>query len=172
MRDHARRRAVSLLPFFLLLVPPAVPGAARAQVRLAALPAYESQRIEFAREGAMRRLRVPLCQDLLAEFRDAHDQPLSVRLATFGVPADQYLAMLPFLDGSERPLCKGGQSQLLTARGVARVIVCKPFLQTVDRERAMAEVYVIHEMLHTLGLGENPPSSLEITQRVKTRCAP
>ena len=88
------------------------------------------------------------------------------------MPADQYLAMLPFLDGSERPLCKGGQSQLLTARGVARVIVCKPFLQTVDRERAMAEVYVIHEMLHTLGLGENPPTSQQITQQVKTRCMP
>jgi hypothetical protein len=35
----------------------------------------------------------------------------------------------------------------------------------------MAEVYVIHEMLHTLGLGENPPSSQEITQAVVKRCA-
>ena len=172
MRDHARRRAVSLLPFFLLMVPWAVPGAARAQVRLAALPSYEAQRIEFARAGAMRRLRMPQCQDLLAEFKDAQDRPLSVKLASFGVSADQYLAMLPFLDGSERPLCKDGQSQLLTAQGVARVIVCKPFLQTVDRERVMAEVYVIHEMLHTLGLGENPPSSQQITQLVKRRCAP
>jgi hypothetical protein len=25
-------------------------------------------------------------------------------------------------------------------------------------------------MLHTLGLGENPPSSFEITQRVRDRC--
>lgn len=84
--------------------------------------------------------------------------------------ADQYLAMLPFLDGSERPLCQRGQSELLTVRGVARVVVCKPFLKTIDRERAMAEVYVIHEMLHTLGLGENPPSSREITSRVNHRC--
>jgi hypothetical protein len=29
---------------------------------------------------------------------------------------------------------------------------------------------IIHEMLHTLGLGENPPSSREITQRVTERC--
>jgi hypothetical protein len=56
-------------------------------------------------------------------------------------------------------------------RGVARVVVCKPFLRTVDRERATAEVYVIHEMLHTLGLGENPPRSQQITQAVKRRCA-
>jgi hypothetical protein len=36
----------------------------------------------------------------------------------------------------------------------------------------MAEVYVIHEMLHTLGHGENPPTSHEITQKVVRRCAP
>jgi hypothetical protein len=120
----------------------------------------------------MRRLREPGCRALLADFRDAEGRPLSSTLDAFGVSADQYLAMVPFLDGAGRPLCKGGQSQLLTVRGVARILVCKPFLQTVDRERVKAEVYVIHEMLHTLGLGENPPSSQEITQRVTHRCAP
>jgi hypothetical protein len=29
---------------------------------------------------------------------------------------------------------------------------------------------IIHEMLHSLGLGENPPSSKEITLRVMQRC--
>ena len=29
---------------------------------------------------------------------------------------------------------------------------------------------VIHEELHSLGLGENPPSSTEITRRVEFRC--
>jgi hypothetical protein len=50
------------------------------------------------------------------------------------------------------------------------VLVCPSFPKTVDRERVTAEVYVIHEMLHTLGLGENPPSSREITRRVNGRC--
>ena len=168
MRDDTHRRAASLLPLLLSL---AAPQAARAQAGLAPLPAYEAQRVEFAREGAMRRLKDASCHGLLEEFKDAQDRPLSVKLSAFSVSADQYLAMLPFLDGSERPLCRRGQSELLTVRGVARVVVCKPFLQTVDRERAMAEVYVIHEMLHTLGLGENPPSSQQITQVVKTRCA-
>jgi len=31
-------------------------------------------------------------------------------------------------------------------------------------------VLVIHEVLHTLGLGENPPSSATITIRVQNRC--
>ena len=30
----------------------------------------------------------------------------------------------------------------------------------------------IHEMLHTLGLGENPPSPREITDRVLAACYP
>jgi hypothetical protein len=34
----------------------------------------------------------------------------------------------------------------------------------------LAEAMVIHEMLHTLGLGENPPSTFEITERVRQRC--
>jgi hypothetical protein len=80
--------------------------------------------------------------------------------------------MLPFLDGAQRPLCMAGQSQLLTTAGTPRVIVCKPFLRTVQQEREMAEVYLIHEMLHTLGLGENPPSSHDITQAVRRRCTP
>ncbi len=156
-----------------LLVPLlASPGAARAQEGLRPLPGFEARSVEFAREGAMRRLREPGCQRLLEEFRATDGSPLTAKLASFGVPADQYLAMIPFLDGTGRPLCRGGQSQLLTARGVARIAVCRSFLQTVDRERVTAEVYVIHEMLHTLGLGENPPSSQEITQRVKRECAP
>jgi hypothetical protein len=33
-----------------------------------------------------------------------------------------------------------------------------------------AEAALIHEMLHTLGLGENPPRSRDITARVRARC--
>jgi hypothetical protein len=32
------------------------------------------------------------------------------------------------------------------------------------------QMVVIHEVLHTLGLGENPPSSDQITRRVDLRC--
>jgi hypothetical protein len=166
MSHDARRLIVMLLPLL------AWSGPARAQVGLRPLPSFEARSVEFAREGAMRRLRDPGCQGLLEEFQGADGSPLAAKLASFGVSADQYLAMIPFLDGTSRPLCKGGQSQLLTTRGVARIAVCQPFLQTVERERVTAEVYVIHEMLHTLGLGENPPSSQQITQRVKRQCAP
>jgi hypothetical protein len=167
--NHGRRRSAVLVSLLVLTLGAA---SARAQVGLRALPSFEAGRVEAARAGAMRRLALPACGAVLEEYKDAAGRPLTAKLAEFGVPADQYLAMLPFLDGQSRPLCGRGQSELLTVRGVARVIVCPSFLQTVDRERVTAEVYVIHEMLHTLGLGENPPTSQQITQRVKHQCAP
>jgi hypothetical protein len=39
-----------------------------------------------------------------------------------------------------------------------------------QRNRAQAEHAVIHEMLHTLGLGQDPPTPSEITRRVRRLC--
>jgi hypothetical protein len=53
------------------------------------------------------------------------------------------------------------------------VYVCPArFLDTFRKNPGLAEAYLIHEMLHSLGLGENPPSSREITERVIDRCRP
>jgi hypothetical protein len=38
------------------------------------------------------------------------------------------------------------------------------------RQRSNTEIIIIHEFLHTLGLGENPPSSQAITRQVALRC--
>ena len=166
---HDGTRAVLGSSVLALLV---VSATAHAQPRQGrALPAFDARTVEFAREGAIARLRSEECRQVLTDFKDASGRSLSDNLAPFALPADQYLARLPFLDGTGHPLCAAGQSQLLTTQGVGRVFVCKGFLRTVERERDNAEVYLIHEMLHTLGLGENPPSSQEITEQVKRRCA-
>ncbi len=51
---------------------------------------------------------------------------------------------------------------------------CVSALNELKRINAQQPDYVvatlIHEILHTLGLGENPPSSREITARVLARC--
>jgi hypothetical protein len=169
--SHGRRRAARVAGFAVASLL-AGTAAGWAQAGLRPLPAYEAKVVDIARAGAARRLRAPGCRALLETLRDHDGRPLAARLETFGVAVDEYLGMVPFLDGSRRPLCGGGQSQLLTVSGVPRVVVCRPFLQTVERDRVEAEVYVIHELLHTLGLGENPPSSQEITQLVKRQCAP
>ena len=53
------------------------------------------------------------------------------------------------------------------------VYVCgRAFKDLAERNPERAQAIVIHEALHTLGLGENPPSSAEITARVLARCRP
>jgi len=43
-------------------------------------------------------------------------------------------------------------------------------VEAARRDPILADAALIHESLHSLGLGENPPSSLEITSRVISRC--
>jgi hypothetical protein len=50
------------------------------------------------------------------------------------------------------------------------VFVCRFLAELQLRTPSVAETLVIHEVLHTLGLGENPATSLEITSRVSARC--
>ena len=173
-RDRRCRTAPAALLLAGLTLVGAAEGAQK-QARLVpvrALDPGDASVAEVARQGAIARLRNPECRQVLGDFTDGKGRKLHENLQAFGVGPDEYLAMLPLLDGETRPLCKANQSQLLTSAGVPRVFVCKAFLETVYQRRVMAEVYVIHEMLHTLGLGENPPTSHDITQKVVKRCAP
>ena len=59
---------------------------------------------------------------------------------------------------------------LVSTPNVPRVVVCPGFAGVQRSDPDFAESLVIHELLHTLGLGENPPTSAEITRRVEARC--
>jgi hypothetical protein len=165
------RRSTAVAASLTLFALAAAPKALQAQTRVRPLGRYEARMVDMAREGAMRRLQTAECRQVLTDFKDPQGRTPLENLAAFAVEPHEYVAQVPFLDGRDRPLCQRGQSQLLSTRGTARVLVCEPFLETVNRERDMAEFYVIHEILHTLGLDENPPSSQEITQQVKRRCS-
>ncbi len=159
----------------LLLAPEAatadaVPGRTRGPGANRPLNRFDAAVVERAKAGAARKLRDPECLKLLTDFRDGQGRPLQEALEEWGVGAAEYLEMIPFLDGSSRPLCRGNGVELVSSPGVPRVFVCRRVSTTQIREPFMDEDMVIHEMLHTLGLGENPPSSLEITHRVKGRC--
>ena len=134
------------------------------------LNGFDAATVERAKAGAARKLRDPECMKLLTDFHDGQGRPLQEALEKWGVGAAEYLQMIPFLDGASQTLCRWSKVDLVTSPGVPRVFVCAQFAVTQIREPWMAEHVVIHEMLHTLGLGENPPSSVEITQRVKGRC--
>ncbi len=134
------------------------------------LSAWDEGAVERARAGAARKLEKPGCQRVLDDFRDGEGRPLRQNLERWGVSPAGYLQMIPFLDGSSHRLCLWSRVELVSSPGTPRVYVCGRFATTQMREPWLAEALVIHEMLHTLGLGENPPSSVEITQRVKGRC--
>src|SRR5262245_12108091 len=102
----------------------ALPRETRPQGRVRPLTGFDRKIVDYAREGAMRRLQSPECRLVLSDFRDPDGRTPLENLAAFAVEPDEYLAQIPFLDGQSRPLCQG-QSQLLTTRGVARVLVCR-----------------------------------------------
>jgi hypothetical protein len=134
------------------------------------LASFQAATLERAREGAARKLARPECQRVLDDFQDAAGRPLSAKLEAFDRSAPDYLRMIPFLDGSSERLCRSGRAEMFTVMGIPRVFVCPSFVEKQIRDPLTAESIVIHEMLHTLGLGENPPSSREITSRVNHRC--
>jgi hypothetical protein len=82
----------------------------------------------------------------------------------------ELLESLVFIDGSWDGVCRKGRAALTTAPGSRVIHVCPGFTQLQLRDPDLSAVLVIHESLHALGVGENPPRSSEITQRIERRC--
>jgi hypothetical protein len=142
------------------------------------LASYDAAAVERARGGAVRKLQDPECLKILGDFHDAEGRTLAQNLETWGLSAAEYLQMLPFQHGVHVPLCERTTIALASRPGQPPVFVSpvagghqrSRFAETEVRDSSLAQAMIIHEMLHTLGLGENPPSSLEITARVRARC--
>ena len=121
---------------------------------------------------AWERLSQEDCQHLLTAFADESGSPLVSRLRAIAVDPQTYLTMLTFMDGSRERPCSYGLFAFTTP-GSRVISVCVDELKREwqqDPEHAVARF--IHEMLHSLGLGENPPTSTEITRRVLAACGP
>jgi hypothetical protein len=112
------------------------------------------------------------CAQVFSDFRDAGGRTLSANLERLGVSGEEYLdRWLVFYDGSGRPPCSEGGRVAFTTPGSRAIFLCSPQLvETAHRDPGWIAVLLIHEELHSLGLGENPPSSREITAQVIARC--
>ena len=170
MEGHDRKgwgSCVSIAAAVLALSAVSAPAADATNVRLA----HNGERFAVARAlgGAARTLGHPGCQALMDEFADASGRPLRRTLETLGLSAPEYVGRIFFYDAPSR-LC--GTSSLALTRPESRVIfVCgSRFVRQMGTDSRHAEAILIHEMLHSLGLGENPPSSDYITERVRARC--
>ena len=135
------------------------------------LPAAGGVALLWAVRGARQRLEQPACRGLFAEFSDASGRTLQENLDALGETGGTYLARILFVDGSDRPRCGGDEAYAFTKPGSRVVYVCgRAFKYLASRDPVRAQAIVIHEALHTLGLGENPPTSAEITASVIARC--
>ena len=158
-----------------LVTAAAVPAAPR----FAKLSDWDTSALERARAGAARRLARPECQKILSDFSDPAGRTLLTNLEAWQqTPAEYLKSAITFLDGSTLPSCRKGTVPLVTSRGQLAVFVCPAggstpgsrFARIQIENPTLAEAMVIHEMLHSLGLGENPPTTFEITDRVMARC--
>jgi hypothetical protein len=121
---------------------------------------------------ATRLLEGTRCREVLAEFEDASGQPLRSALDALHVSPAAYLEnYVVFRDGAGEPPCAARGTLAYTAPRSRVVHLCPRFLAKELERPALTQAVVIHEMLHTLGLGEDPPSSAEITDRVRRACA-
>ena len=175
-RSKCRALRVFAAVAFLALVPAA---GASAAPRFAPLSARDQAALEKARTGAARRLEDASCRQVLSDFKDPEGRTLLANLETWEkAPSDYLREAITFLDGSTLQNCRKGTVPLVTSRGQLPVFVCpvggstpgSRFSRIQIENPSLAEIMVIHEMLHTLGLGENPPTSFEITDRVTAKC--
>jgi hypothetical protein len=130
---------------------------------------HEAQTVRHAVTLAGRRLAQEGCQRVLDDFTNATGQPLTHVLDAAGRTPERHLQTLFFYDGSDHPRCRREPRTLaFTSPGSHVVFVCVASFGRAPR--GVAATVVIHEMLHTLGLGEDPPTSDQITTRVRDRC--
>jgi len=124
-------------------------------------------------QRAAERLERAPCSLVLGDFVDPETgRPLSEKLAATGTTPAGYLGSLTYLPGSLDGVCRDTTIGAYTSPGSQIVYVCPRRFQRwqASKEQNLPAAILIHEALHTLGLGENPPTTEEITARVAARC--
>jgi len=127
--------------------------------------------VHAAVEGAAQRLSKPACQRVLDDFRDDRGDLLSTVLASKEMTHVAFLSSLLFVDAESDGPCQAHTVVAFTRprERVIRVCASRFTAATLANQKHM-EIVIIHELLHALGLGENPPTSAQITAQVMSRC--
>ncbi len=116
------------------------------------------------------RLRKPGCLDVFGDFRDEAGGTLFEHLDALGETPVQALQGLEFLPSHDPRLC-GADVYAATHPNDGVVYVCEGTFSRLRWENpSLAANVLIHELLHTLGLAHDHPSSWWITTQVAFRC--
>jgi hypothetical protein len=127
--------------------------------------------VRFALDAARRRLARPECQRLFTDFTDSSGHPLADGLAAWGLNPDEALGAVYFVEGDTTTQCRdNAATDAFTVPGNRVIFICGKRFADPSKRRPTPELTVIHELLHTLGLGENPPASADISRIVNLRC--
>ena len=163
-----RSRAALLLVAFVL--PALVSADPDAGLRVW-LGSSQGEAVRMALRGASARLSDARCGGIVSEFNDRAGRPLGERAEATGVSIVEQLGRVVFADGAGQAACRNADVIAATSPGSRVVFVCGlRFWRLQARDPVRAEAILIHEFLHTLGLPENPPDSLTITEAVLARC--
>jgi len=166
-------QAVCLALILAPALPAAVPDADRQRwPRVYIDDTLTAARVRWSLNGASRWLEDTRCQAVFSDFEGQDGRPLNAKLSELGRTGQDYLGLVLFLDGTGKGKCRQDGTLAYTAPGHRVVYVCgRQFVKEWSNDPRRAQAAVIHEALHTLGLGENPPSSQAITYRVTRLCS-
>jgi hypothetical protein len=126
----------------------------------------DRQSVQRAVYLARARLALPRCAAVFEDFLLPDGRTLQSELDRRRIGPQELVKSLLFVDGIRATACRNGRSVLITMPGSLLIRVCPGFAQVGSR---LSASLIIHESLHALGLGENPPGSSDIT---KPRGAP
>lgn len=127
--------------------------------------------VEAAVAEAARRLDEQPCALILSEFVDDRTGlSLAQSLAATGRTASEHVRSLWFSRSTGLRRFAGQRIFAFTTPSSPVVYLCREELSRVVTKRRLLTAIVIHEVLHTLGLGNDLPSSASITHRVMSVC--
>lgn len=172
-RDAGSRQGrfgVVLILALLVRVEEALGGEAGEATDVARASMLPPTVLRAVRDAAVK-LASPLCREVFSDFRDAEGRTLQQNLETLGLSGETFLRFTLFYDGNGKGICASRQILAATAPGSRAVFICTAqFSILALREPGLAAALIIHEELHSLGLGERPPDSKVITAQVIARC--
>ncbi|HEX9687795.1 MAG TPA: hypothetical protein VGB47_01835 [Thermoanaerobaculia bacterium] len=172
-RTHTRRIVSTLTLLLMLKAEGALSGAEVPRVEVgdpAALSGL-NELVSRAVRDARAKLSEAGCSLVFGDFRDARGRTLQENLDSSGRTGAAYLEWLTFYDGFGKTRCEERGTLASTSPGSRVVYICSPqFMERQRRDPGLTAALIIHEELHSLGLGENPPSSQAITAQVIARC--
>jgi hypothetical protein len=154
----------------VLSLVPAWAAEEKTRPKTATLSRFNETTVRRAVGLALSKLALPGCSEIYGDFKLPNGVTPRSELVRLGIEPKEFLRRLLFVDGSRDRLCRTGRAVLTATPGSHVIRVCPDFARFQLRDPNLSASLIIHESLHALGLGEDPPSGRDITQRIERRC--